>query len=96
MYQNFLLGGLSSLAVPTVPTKKNSESFNDGGEVAGMVIGILVVVVIVWILLIVSSYKLMGGGGYGVAHAIMTLLFGTLWVSLLWIYKGLKGAHFTK
>jgi len=90
---NLLLGGLSGLLAQ--PTK--SEQFTeDGKEAIGMVIGILVVVVVVWILLIVSSYKLMGGGGYGVAHAVMTLLFGSLWVSLLWIYKGLRGAHFTK
>ncbi len=92
MDPKLLLGGLSGiLAQPS-----RSEQFNDGKEASGIIIAVLIVVVIVWILLIVSSYKLMGGGGYGVAHAIMTLLFGTLWVSLLWIYKGLKGAHFTK
>lgn len=87
--QNLLAGGLAGYMMG-----KKKENFDTGSKVALIVF--IVIVAIVWILLIVSTFLLMGGGVSGSLHAVMTLLLGSVWISLVWIYKGLSGAKFTR
>jgi hypothetical protein len=87
--QNLLAGGLAGYMMG-----KKKENFASGSKTALIVF--LVIIVIIWILLVVSTFLLMGGGVAGGLHAFMTLLLGSGWITLVWMYKAFTGAKFTK
>lgn len=91
--KNLFAGGLAGYMMGKGMEKKQ-ENFISNDETTMIIV--YVVIAIVWILLAVSTFLVMGGGVSGSLHAVMTLFFGSLWITLLWIYKAFTGSHFTK
>lgn len=81
--QNVFTGGLLGVAL----NKQTKEKFDDAKKLGtGMVVFIIVLVVLVLLLLAISSYRIMGGS---ILHAILSVIFGSLYLFLVWIWAGM-------
>lgn len=79
------LGGAGCL----IPT--GLERFSDSGMTAGVIIMVLVILAI-YIMLAVAIYRLTDSG----VHAILCLIFGSLYLIIAVIYYGFSGYKFAK